>query len=360
MRPLPPSKIDNVKTLLRHGKSTRQVAAELNVSHGFVTKIRLQDKENIPKPKMGRPAKVSKRTREALKAMFLANSFDNENDKYEEAQEYICSVSEGPVHKETIRRYLRAERVMARVKPDSPFLTKDQMAARYKFAKDHVKWSVDQWKNVMFSDECSISRLSQPGRQWYYSNDEHRLQHRHHFKQKKQGGGGKIMIWACITCFGVGDMCWVEGNMDADYYEEVLRDYVIASRKWYKMDPATFMFQHDNARIHTTDNVNDYLSDARINVMEWPANSPDINPIERVWARIKQRLFRYPTRPANLHELFDRVEDIWASLPVSFIEKLYKELPAKMRVLKRTKGLHSKIQRRSSGGRGKGKEVKKK
>jgi transposase len=344
MRPLSSSKADDVKTLLRHGKSTRQVAMTLNVSHGFVTKIRLQDKENIPKPKMGRPIKVSKTTRQALKTKFLANDFNNENQKFEEAQEYICSVGEGPVHRQTIKRYLRAEGVVARVKPDSPFLTKKQMTARYEFAKDHIKWSMEDWKNVMFSDECSISRLGQSGRQWYYSNDEHRLRNQHQFKQKKQGGGGKIMIWGCVTYFGVGDMCWVEGYMNAEYYESVLRNYVIASREWYKMDPTTFVFQHDNASIHTTDNVNDYLSKAGINVMVWPPNSPDINPTERIWARIKQRLFLYPTPPANLQELFDRVENIWTSLS-KFIQKLYEELPAKMEALVRTKGLHSKIDR---------------
>ncbi|KAF8936891.1 hypothetical protein BGZ47_009280 [Haplosporangium gracile] len=75
MRPLSASKVDNVKTLLCQGKSTRQVATELNVSHGFLTKIRLQGKENIPEPKMRRPTKVSKTTRQALKAKLLANDF---------------------------------------------------------------------------------------------------------------------------------------------------------------------------------------------------------------------------------------------------------------------------------------------
>lgn len=155
-------------------------------------------------------------------------------------------------------------------------------------------------------------------------------------------------------------MCWVEGNMNAEYYEKVLRKNIISSRKWYKMDPTTFMFQYDNARIHTADNINDYLSKAEIDVMEWPSNSPDINPIERIWACTKQRLFFYPTRPASLQELFDRVEDIWASLSIEFIEKLYEELSAKMEVLLRTKGLHSKIKRRSVGCGEKDKQLKKK
>ena len=62
----------------------RQIEREQGVSHGFVAKIRLQDKENIPEPKMGRPAMVSKRTRQVLKTKLLNNDFDDENHKYEE------------------------------------------------------------------------------------------------------------------------------------------------------------------------------------------------------------------------------------------------------------------------------------
>lgn len=345
MKPLPLSKRQDVIVLLRQGRSTRQVARDVGVSHGFVTKVRLQDKENIPEPKMGRPSKVSKQTKQALKTKFITNDFENEDNKYAEAQRYICSVGEGPVHRETIRRYMRAENVRAGAKPDSPHLTKEHMASRYKFAKEHVQWTVDQWKNVMYSDECSIKRAGRTGKQWYYSDGARRLQYPHHFKQKTQGGGGRIMIWGCITYFGVGDMCWVEGNMNADYYEQVLRNYVISSRRWYNMNPATFIFQQDNARIHTTSNVKDYLQSAGITVLEWPANSPDISPIERVWAYIKHRLYSYPTHAASLQELFNRVEGIWTSLPARFIPKLYEELPAKMRMLVKTKGLHSNIKR---------------
>ena len=219
------------------------------------------------------------------------------------------------------------------------------MYARKMFAKEHIKWSVSDWKNVMFSDECSIHRIKPFGTQYYYSNDEHRFRHPHHFKQKMQGGGGRIMVWGCITAHGVGDLCWVEGTMNAEYYETVLRDYLAASRDWYSMDPAKFIFQHDNVSIHTAKSVTKYLKQARIKVMKWPPNSPDINPIERVWAYIKKRLDEYPTPPETLQQLFDRLVDIWTSLPKNFLAELYAELPAKMRMLVRTGGLHSNIKK---------------
>ena len=111
----------------------------------------------------------------------------------------------------------------------------------------------------------------------------------------------------------------------------------------YGMDPNKFIFQHDNAAIHTAKRVQDYLKEANIKVLRWPANSPDLNPIELVWAYIKQRLDDYSTIAKDLEELFKRVEDIWNSLLNDYLPSLYEALPGKMRMLVRTKGLHSHL-----------------
>ncbi|KAF9925085.1 hypothetical protein FBU30_005078, partial [Linnemannia zychae] len=79
MRPLSLSKVNSVKNLLHQGKSIWQIEKELNIPHPFIIKIHQQDKKNIPAPKMGRPIKVSKRTRCALMIKFLINDFDNKN-----------------------------------------------------------------------------------------------------------------------------------------------------------------------------------------------------------------------------------------------------------------------------------------
>jgi hypothetical protein len=262
-------------------------------------------------------------------------------NRLRDAQAYIEELGEGPVCKRTVTRYLKAAGLPARRKPEAPRLTGRQMKMRLEFARAHVGWSVDDWKNVMFSDECSVMRIKPFGTQYYYANEEHKLRHQHHFKQKSQAGGGKIMVWGCITAHGVGDLCWVEGTMDAEYYLQVLDDYVIAGRDWYGMDPAKFVFQQDNASIHTASMVNDYLRRTKITVLDWPSNSPDINPIERVWAFIKQRLDSYSAPPNSLQELFDRVEEIWTLVSKEYLLTLYAELPSKMQMLVKTKGLHS-------------------
>lgn len=344
MRPLSEATRNNVKALLFQGKSTREVQKELNVSHGFVSKVHQENQENIPPVEMGRPQKISKSTQHTICSQFLTGKQETFND----AHEYIQSVNEGPVHKRTIKRCLARAGVKAGVKQDEPYLTPEQVAKRYQFAKDHINWTLEDWTKVMFSDECIVSRLGTFGKQYFYSNDEHWQQHPHHFRQKTQGSGGKIMIWGCITYHGVGDLGWIEGHMKAEDYVSVLDKYVLASRDWNKMDPANFIFQHDNASIHTAGMTQRFLTKKRIKVMVWPPNSPDLNPIERVWAYIKQHLDLYPTRAKTLQELFNRIEEIWLHLPPNYLHELYEDLPNKIKRLKETGGWTTRPKRNES------------
>ena len=111
------------------------------------------------------------------------------------------------------------------------------------------------------------------------------------------------MFWGCITYYGVGDACWLQGKVDADAYVDVLKDYVLQSRDWYCMDPATFVFQQDNASIHTARIIKKYFSKSKIQVLDWPPNSPDLNPIKHVWKYINHQLGQYQQDPSDMNEL---------------------------------------------------------
>ncbi|KAF9991482.1 hypothetical protein BGZ80_009093, partial [Entomortierella chlamydospora] len=105
--------------------------------------MRQEDKENIPTLKAGRPVKVSRWTRAHLASQMAMGKII----KLKDAQEYVQGMGEGPVTKRTIKNYLHAMGVKTKRKPEAPMLTESQVAARLKFAKDHIHWSVDQWEN---------------------------------------------------------------------------------------------------------------------------------------------------------------------------------------------------------------------
>ena len=108
-----------VKTQLRHGKSARQVSQALGISIGSVATIREKDKENIPAAKSGRPAKISNETRHRLAQGYLTGDLQSIRD----AQQYLLSINEGPVHDNTIRNHLKNEGVKAYVKQKKPSLS---------------------------------------------------------------------------------------------------------------------------------------------------------------------------------------------------------------------------------------------
>ena len=170
------------------------------------------------------------------------------------------------VHIQSIHNYLEQEGFKAYVKYKKPELTEDQKLKRFKFAQEHLNWTIKQWRNVMFSDETIISRVGSFGKSFYYKRPKDKTIKAHYIKETKQGGGGKIMIWGCITYYGVGDACWFQEKIDSKAYVNALKDYVLQSRDWYSMDPATFTFQQDGASIHTAGIVKKYILKLKLNL----------------------------------------------------------------------------------------------
>ena len=139
MRPLPKAAVDNAIVMLRNGDSAKATAKALGISISSAIRIQQQQKENIPSFKKGGLMKVSKATRTTMTRQMGQGTLRS----IHEAQQYIESVDGCHVHGETAWRYLRQEGLKAYVQPRKPGLTKDQMKARRKFAKEHMHWTAD-------------------------------------------------------------------------------------------------------------------------------------------------------------------------------------------------------------------------
>ncbi len=87
---------------------------------------------------------------------------------------------------------------------------------------------------------------------------------------------------------------------------------------------ADFIFQQDLAPAHTTKSTKGWLNDHGIGVLDWPANSPDLNPVENLWGIVKRKMRN--KRPENADELKATIKETWASispLPLPSIEYIY-------------------------------------
>lgn len=329
-----PTKKANAAQQLIQGQSVRQVASSLGISIGSVITIRNEHKENIPPPKRGRQCKIAPRTKEVLARQFKTGRLTTLLD----GQQFIQETDGVQVQLRTVWRNLRDEGIRAYVEQKKPNLKPKHVRDRLAFARAHENWTVDDWKRVMFTDESVISRVGSFGRKYYYSDKEHKRLLPHQVHLTPQGGGGKMLIWGCITFFGAGDLCRIHGTLNSEFLLTVLNDYVLPTFDWFEMNRAESIFQQDNSRVHTANIIQQWLAEQEFTVLEWPANSPDLNIIEHVWAYIKYTLSKDKRVPETLDELWERVQTIWTELPKNYLPHLYESMPKRIKALLRSRG----------------------
>ncbi|GFU82472.1 transposable element Tcb2 transposase [Trichonephila clavipes] len=103
------------------------------------------------------------------------------------------------------------------------------------------------------------------------------------------------------------------------YCNEILLPYVRLFRGAMGLQ---FLFMDDNAPCHRTVAAEQLLESEDIERMDWPARSPDLNPIEHVWDFLGRRLAARTLPPVTIRELRLALQDEWAEMPQQLIDTL--------------------------------------
>ncbi|KAG0811866.1 hypothetical protein G6F29_013465 [Rhizopus arrhizus] len=124
-------------------------------------------------------------------------------------------------------------------------------------------------------------------------------------------------MWGCITYDDPGYACRIyDGTMKKEDYVHILDTTLMDTLNYYNYDPKSIYFQQDNDPKHTSKVAKAWFEENNFDsksIYSWPAQSPDLNPIEHVWHHLKLKLSAYETRAKGVHELWDRIEEQWAS-----------------------------------------------
>jgi hypothetical protein len=141
------------------------------------------------------------------------------------------------------------------------------------------------------------------------------------------------MVWGSFCYYGTSQLAVINGTMRAANYKQTLTDYLLpAIGYWY--GDGECVFQQDNAPCHKSAAITEFLSEYNFDVMEWPPYSPDISPIENLWAICKRRV--HATALHSKEELVVKLRAVWHSdeirnACVSLIEGMPRRIDAVIR-----------------------------
>jgi len=208
------------------------------------------------------------------------------------------------VSSRTIRRYLNRSGYSKKSPKRKPMLSARHKENRMKWCLEHLK---TRWYRWVFSDESKFQLFSHKNKRW--SKEIPRI--------CTPKFGKSLMVWGAISSKGKSKLIFTKGSVDSKIYQGILQEATPSIRE---LHPKDFMFQQDGATCHTSKSTMDYLSSLNWKVSPWPANSPDLNPIENIWGIMKRDVEK--RRPKNLDDLQAAIQDVWDNFPLSQVKSL--------------------------------------
>ncbi|KAI4900264.1 hypothetical protein NFI96_005038 [Prochilodus magdalenae] len=216
------------------------------------------------------------------------------------------------VSAQTIRRALHNEDLHARTPRRTPLLTPKNKKSRLQYAKSHVDKPQRFWDSVLWSDETKLELFGTMDQRYVWRRKNQAYEQKNTLPTVKHGGGS-IMLWGCFASNGTGKLQRVQGTMNSLQYQEILEENVMESvtnlrlgRRW--------TFQQDNDPKHTSKSTRAWLNMKGWNILEWPSQSPDLNPIENLWWDLKKAVA--VRKPKNVTELEAFAHEEWAKIPI--------------------------------------------
>ena len=141
-------------------------------------------------------------------------------------------------------------------------------------------------------------------------------------------GGCNIMVWGCFTWSGISNLAQIEGIMTAEGYIDNSEESLL------KLDlENNFIFQQDNDP-HTAKKSN------KVKLLEWPPQSPDLNPITNRWAYLDGNVDK--TNVANKTSYYAALQKTWEEIYPEYLKKLAESMSCRLEAVLKAKGDQNK------------------
>lgn len=297
-------------------------------------------------PRTGAPHKISPKNIQKMKTLLKRHRLKSTR----EGAEWLSQEGEPKpvtvVH-ETVRQAFKHAGYRAFKQVSATQLTHKQQAERLRLVKIWRETERD-WSNVIFSDETTIRDAPRGRTLWQWlpagTPPEHRKT-----KRKAPFGGKSIRLWAAITRDGI--LAWkiIDGHLNSDGYKKLLEEKLIPNAR-KKFGKTRFVFQQDNAGEHVSRVTMDWLREKSksttrypgFEILEWPALSPDLNPIENLWSEVLDSFSQDGAPKLSKAQFIEHVRAHFTALErpedPSYFHHLYDSMPRRLQKVLEAKG----------------------
>ncbi len=180
-------------------------------------------------------------------------------------------------------------------------------------------------KRVLWSDESVFQVFfGRNGRRVLRTKEE--KDHPDCYQQQVQKPGS-VMVWGFVSALGKGNLHFCDGTINAEKYIEILEHNMLPSRR-HLFQGRPCIFQQDNAKPHSAHITKSWLRRKRVRVLDWPACSPDLSPIENVWHILKRKMRQ--RRPRTVAHLKTCLQEEWDKITPETLHHLVSSVPKRL------------------------------
>jgi transposase len=171
----------------------------------------------------------------------------------------------------------------------------------------------------------------------------------------KKGAGLSQMVWGCFIGNKLGPLVFIDETIKKEVYIQLLEQNLLPFIELlHENGVHEIIFQQDNASPHSSPTTQEWLKAAAqqhgFSIMDFPPNSPDLNPIEHLWSRLKAELYRrYPdtmylkgSGKAVREEFRNRLNKIWWDFGEDILNGLIDSMPERVEAVLKAKGWYTR------------------
>jgi transposase len=321
--------------LCKEGQSERQISEKLSVSKTAVHQAIMKFKKSglyCDQKRSGRPRKTTMRDDHLIRRIAVRSPMSS----CKKIRSALLQKGTD-VHRSTVSRRLTKEFGLKSHKPArKPLLTKTMKAKRLAFAKKYEHWDGHQWGEVLFTDESSIQQF---GTRKCNVRRPIGTRFEERYTQATMKHPPSVMVWGAMSAKGTAGLFFLPKGttMNGARYIEVLKEKLQLHMTVHNCN----IFMQDGAPCHRSKIVQDYLKQEKIATLDWPGNSPDLNPIENLWNFLKDKVA--DRQPSNVKDLEKAIKDVWVrDISAEYCKGLVDSMPKRLLAVLDARGGHTK------------------